>query len=251
MSDIYNRLKSAREALTAKPAISKNELQDLIQSVSKLKSSDYTAASWKKFAQALSSAKDALSKAVEDQDLSSPYNKLKSAKDSLKKAAVNPTSVKLNVGKSLKIGKGESFTLKATVKPAKASQKVTWKSSKKSVVSINKGKIKGLKAGKSVISAKASNGKTAKCTVTVKNAPKKLKVNVKGNKKTLKKGGKFQIKVTFPANTYSNKLVFHSNKKAVATVSSKGKVTAKKKGTAVITVKAFNGKKVKVTVRVK
>ena len=254
VDEACSKLDAAKTALAAKPAISKDELQKLIQSVSGLKSSNYTDSSWKAFAQELNNAKKALANAGEDQDLSGAYNKLKAAKDALKKkpAAVNPTSVKLNVGKSLKIGKGESFTMKAAVKPSKASQKVTWKSSKKTVVSVKNGKIKGLKAGKSVISAKTSNGKTAKCTVTVKNAPKKLKLNAKNNAKTLKKGKKFQIKVTFPSNAYSNKLTYSSSNKKVATVSSKGLVkAAKKKGTAVITVKAFNGKKAKLTVKVK
>ncbi len=246
-----SQLKSARSSLAAKPAISKKELQKLIQSVSKLKSADYTESTWKAFAQQLKNAKNALNKATEDQDLSSAYNKLNAARKALKKKP-NPTSVKLNAGKSLKIGKGESYTLKATVKPSNASQKVTWTSSKKSVVSVKNGKIKGLKAGKSVITAKTPNKKTAKCTVTVKNAPKSLKLNVAGNKKTLKRGKKFQIKVSFPGNAYSNKLTYTSNNKKVATVSSKGLVKAtKKKGTAVITVKAFNGKRVRLTVKVK
>ena len=109
-----------------------------------------------------------------------------------------------------------------------------------------------MKTGKAVISAKTPNGKIAKCTVTVKNAPKKLRLNGKNNQKTLKKGKKFQIKVVFPSNTYSNKLTYSSNNKKVATVSSKGLVkAAKRKGTAVITVKAFNGKKAKLTIKVK
>lgn len=250
----YRKLASAVASLVKRPAISKPELQALIQSVSGLKSSHYTAESWKKFAKALADAKNALAEAGQDQDLGNEYNKLKAAKSSLKKkpAQPNPTGVKLNAGKTLKIGKGESYTLKASVKPSKASQKVSWKSSKKSVVSVKNGKMKGLKTGKAVISAKTPNGKIAKCTVTVKNAPKKLRLNGKNNQKTLKKGKKFQIKVVFPSNTYSNKLTYSSNNKKVATVSSKGLViAAKKKGTAVITVKAFNGKKAKLTIRVK
>lgn len=160
-----------------------------------------------------------------------------------------PKSVSLNVGKAITIGQGESVTLNATVKPAKASQKVTWATSKKSFVTMKNGKITGKKPGKSVITVKTTNGKTAKCTVTVKKKPSKITINVKS--KSLKKGKTFRIKVKFPKNTYSYKLTYSSNKKKVATVSSTGVVKAKKKGTATITVKTFNGKKAKIKITVK
>ena len=67
----------------------------------------------------------------------------------------------------------------------------------------------------------------------------------------MKKGKTFRIKVKFPKNTYSYKLTYSSNKKKVATVSTKGIVKAKKKGKATITVKTYNGKKAKVTITVK
>lgn len=160
-----------------------------------------------------------------------------------------PSDVSLNVGKSITIGQGESVTLKATVNPKEASQDVTWETSKKSIVSVKNGKIKGLKPGKSVVTVKTINGKTAKCTVTVKKKPGKISLNAK--KKTLKKGKTFKIKVKFPNKTYSYKLTYSSNKNKVATVSSKGIVKAKKKGTAVITVKTFNKKKATIKITVK
>ena len=180
-----------------------------------------------------------------------PYNKLKQAKDALKlkPTTPSPSSVKLNVGKKLTLGQKEKLTLKATVKPAKASQKVTWKSSKKSIVEVKNGKITAKKPGKAVITVTTKNNKKAKCTITVKKAPKKISLNAK--KKTLKKGKTFRIKVKFPKNTYSNKLTYTSNKNKIATVSSKGVVKAKKKGSAVITVKTFNGKKAKLSIKVK
>ena len=46
-------------------------------------------------------------------------------------------------------------------------------------------------------------------------------------------------------------MTYKSSKKSVASVSSSGKITAKKKGKAVITVKTYNGKKAKLTVTVK
>ena len=75
---------------------------------------------------------------------------------------------------------------------------------------------------------------------------------MKKNKVTLKKGKKGTFKVTLPKNTASNKITYTSSNKKVATVNSKGVVTAKKKkGTTTITIKTFNKKtkKIKVTVK--
>lgn len=75
----------------------------------------------------------------------------------------------------------------------------------------------------------------------------KGKLNLKKNKITLTKGQKVKIKITSELNT---NVTYKSLKPSVATVNKDGVVTAKKAGTAIITVKA-NGqvKKVKVTVK--
>ncbi len=162
---------------------------------------------------------------------------------------VRVSKVALNK-KSLTLGVGEKFSLKATISPQNAANPtVTWKSSNPKVVKILKsGMVKGVKKGKATITASA-DGKTAKCTITVKAAPKKISLNAK--KKTLKKGKTFQIRVKLPKNTASNKITYSSSKRKVASVSAKGKVKALKKGKAVITAKTFNGKKAKITITVK
>lgn len=75
----------------------------------------------------------------------------------------------------------------------------------------------------------------------------KGKLKLKKNKITLTKGQKTTIKITSELNT---SVTYKSLKPSVAAVNKKGVVTAKKAGTAVITVKA-NGqvKKVKITVK--
>ena len=82
-----------------------------------------------------------------------------------------PSKITLNKTKHT-LKKGKSFTLKVKKwTPASAEPKtVTWKSSNPKVVKVDKktGKIKALKKGKATITAKTSNGKTAKCKVTVK-----------------------------------------------------------------------------------
>ncbi len=163
---------------------------------------------------------------------------------------IKPTKVALNVKSSITVGKKEKVTLKATVSPKKASQKVTWKSSKPKVVQVSsKGVLTAKATGTAKVTALTSNGKKASVTVKVKNAPRKIKLNKTA--KTLKKGKTFQIKATASSGTASYQFKYSSNKKSVATVSSSGKVTAKKKGRATITVKSYNGKKATLKITVK
>ena len=131
---------------------------------------------------------------------------------------------------------------------AKGDKIVSWKSSRKSVAAVSKkGKITAKKAGKTTITVTLKSKKTAKITVTVKD--KIPATSVKADVKTLslKKGKSYQLKTTVkPLNT-TDKVTFKSSNKKVATVSAKGKIKAKKKGKATITITA--GKK-KVTCKV-
>ena len=78
------------------------------------------------------------------------------------------TSVTLSK-ESTDITVGSSETLTAIVSPENATNKtVTWSSSNTDVATVNNGLVSALTAGKTVITAKAG-GKTATCTVTVKN----------------------------------------------------------------------------------
>ena len=81
------------------------------------------------------------------------------------------TKVKLN-RTSLKLNKGKSYQLKATVTPTNATnKKLTWSSNRKSVATVNsKGKVTANKKGSCVIKATTKDGskKSATCKVTVK-----------------------------------------------------------------------------------
>ena len=152
--------------------------------------------------------------------------------------------------KKLTLGEGEKYQLNASISPEDATdRKLTYKASGNKVKVTDKGLVTAKKPGKATITVKAKNGKKATVTITVKKAPKKVTLNAK--KKTLKAGKKFQIKVKLPKGTASRKLTYTSSKKKVASVTSAGKVTAKKKGSATITVKTFNGKKAKLKIIVK
>ena len=162
-----------------------------------------------------------------------------------------PKASKVTLNKTkITIGAKEKVKLKAAVKPANASQKVTWSSNKKSVVKVtSKGEITGRKPGKATITVKTANGKKSYCKVTVKKAPKAISISTKT--KDLKKGKSWRIKVNFPSKTASYRLKYKSYNSSVAVVSSTGKVTAKKKGKATIKVTTFNGKSAKIVINVK
>ncbi|MCI8365123.1 MAG: hypothetical protein HFG34_09275 [Eubacterium sp.] len=163
-----------------------------------------------------------------------------------------PIEVKsvLVASKKLTIGLGEKVQLEAAAYPRNASdRKLTYKASNKNVTVGRNGKITGKKQGTSKITISASNGKKAVVKVTVKKKPKKITLNARN--KTLKIGKKFKIKVRLPKGTASQTLTYVSNKPAIADVSAEGKVTAKKSGSAVITVKTYNGKKASLKIKVK
>ncbi len=135
-------------------------------------------------------------------------------------------AVKLNKTKlTIYVGSSKTLKVKGT------SGKVKWSSSKKSVATVNsKGKVTAKKAGKATITAKV-NKKTYQCKVTVKNP------YLNSKSLTLSEGNTYQLKITgTSAKSWT------SSEESVASVDSKGKVTAKKAGKATITCKGKNGK---------
>ena len=105
--------------------------------------------------------------------------------------AASKASIKLS-SKTLTVTVGKKGTL--TAKVTGKSKSVTWTSSNKKIATVSKGVVTAKAAGTVTITAKA-NGKTAKCTVTVKQPNyralyKKFlaKSTVKGGKDTYKPG---------------------------------------------------------------
>lgn len=135
----------------------------------------------------------------------------------------------------------------------------SYKSSKTSVATVKKasnGKltITPKKTGSTKITVTTTYGATATFTLKVQKGivkVSKLTVdNVKNEKLTLEKGESFTLQTTKKYITALDKVTFNSSNKKVATVSSEGKITAKKKGTVKITVNCQK-KKVVITVTVK
>ena len=148
------------------------------------------------------------------------------------------------------LGVKEKLTLKVSLVPAEATTTLKWKSSNSKVAAVTKkGVVVGKKVGTAVITVTAANGYSAEATITVKAAPDSVTLSKSGTV-TLKRGKTLKLKATLPKKTASA-LTWKSSKPKIASVDQKGVVRALKKGTAVITVKTFNGKTAKVTIRVK
>ncbi len=160
-------------------------------------------------------------------------------------ATVAVTGVELNK-KKVSVGKGGTYQLTATITPSNATNTdLIWTSSNKKVATVSKnGLVKAKKIGKTTITVTTKDGSyTAKCTVTVKKAVAVTKVKLNKKSKTLKVGKTYQLKATVkPTNATIKDVTFKSSNKKVAIVDSTGKVTAKKKGTATITVTTKDGK---------
>lgn len=134
--------------------------------------------------------------------------------------------------------------------------RLTYKSSNKKIVTISKnGILRTKKKGTVTITAISKDNKKAiaKTKLTVGKVVKTLKFK-EGTKKTVTEGKKFTLHPTYAPKSASTKAVtFKSSNKKIATVSSKGKVTAKKPGKVTITAtcKDAKAKKAKFQVTVK
>ena len=145
--------------------------------------------------------------------------------------------------------KGGTAKLTATISPTEhiSSDKITWSSSNTNVATVNDIGVVTAKAnGSATIIAKAVNGKTASCKVTVQYKTEIPITAVKLNTTnlTLNKGKTSTLVATItPSNTTQSKTItWSSSNTNIATVSSTGVVTAKASGTATITAKTSNGK---------
>lgn len=148
--------------------------------------------------------------------------------------------------------KQSSSALKVKKKGASDSVR-KWTTSNKRIVTINAktGKLTAKKTGKATITVTMKSGAKASCVVKVqKGKVKTKKLSLAKKAVVLKKKAKYKISVSRQPLTASDKVTFKSTNKKTATVTSKGVVTAKKKGSAYITVQSGAKKvKLKVTVR--
>lgn len=154
---------------------------------------------------------------------------------------------------SIVLRRGQSTTKLKVTGLAKGDRIASWTSSNKKIVNVNSsGKIKAAKKnGKATITITLRSGYKKKISVKVqKTAVKTTKIQGIQKKLTIRRKKSCTLMPEILPITSLEKVTFTSSNKKVATVTAKGKVTAKKKGTAVITVKAGRiRKRCKITVR--
>ena len=157
--------------------------------------------------------------------------------------SVPATSITLNAS-SQNLITGESFTLTATVEPAKTTDTVVWSSSNEVVATVSDGTVTAAKAGTTEITATAGNVK-ATCTVTVSDPVYKvtdIKLTAAPSRR-IAAGKKVKLKASIaPSNATDKSVTWTSSNKKVATVNAKGLVTFKKNA---------GGKKVTITATAK
>ena len=148
--------------------------------------------------------------------------------------ALNKKVATVNVGKNV--------TVKATVTPANADNKtLAWTSYNTKIATASNGGVKGVKAGRVIITAKTIDGSniSAKCTVTVKQPVTRISLSKKA---TMYTGKKLTLKAKVnPANASNKALTWKSSNTKIAKVASNGVVTGVKAGTVKITATAKDG----------
>ena len=153
-------------------------------------------------------------------------------------------AVKINKT-SVSVLRGKTYNLKITG----TKKKIKWTSSNKKIATVSaSGKIKGIKKGRCNIYAKVGKKKYT-CKVTVKQPVTSIKLSKKSI--SLNKGKKYTLKASIaPKNAANKAVVWKSSNKKIATVSSKGVVTAKSAGTTTITATAKDGSRKKASCKV-
>jgi uncharacterized protein YjdB len=180
------------------------------------------------------------------------------------KVARNVTSMRtVSSAKKLYIQSGKAYRLPllmddASVRGHTVAARVTWKSSNPKVLKVNAGgtvkaSAKVRKKTRVTVTATAYNGRSLKWTVYVVPEARKLKsAAVTWPKNGVLKNGRFYtLKVRLkPAVATGVKVTFKSSKPSVVYVDKTGRLRAKKKGSAVITVKA-GSRKIRKTIKVR
>ena len=164
-----------------------------------------------------------------------------------------PTKVTLDKSGTVTLYLDQTLQLNAVNSPATAADyKQTWKSSSAKIAKVNStGLVTPVKEGTVTITVTSNSKKdTVKVKVVDRYKPTKVELDQSGTV-TLAVGETLELNaVITPENATNQTLTWSSSKTSVAKVSKNGKVTAKKAGTATITVKTSNGKKDTVKIKV-
>lgn len=144
--------------------------------------------------------------------------------------------------------------LTAKVSPSNATYKtVKWSSSNKDVAVVDtKGNVTGLTVGTTTIkaSAKDNSKESASCYVNVIDPIPASGIVVSAKDIILIRGQSQMISYTITPSNHTDKVTFASDNKAIATVTSTGKIYARRTGAATITITTSSGKQATINVTV-
>lgn len=144
------------------------------------------------------------------------------------------------------LGVGMKLNLAASVNEGAAGN-ITYTVKHITRAAYEKGVLKGVKKGATLLTARTYNGLTAKCRVRVVAAPKSVKLPYDKLTIGVKQTVQLEPDVGSSVSTYT----YATSNSKVATVSADGVITGLKKGSCTITVKTYNGRKFKLKLTVK
>ena len=143
---------------------------------------------------------------------------------------------------------GAEYQIEPTITPTDAANAaIGYKIDKPEVASVDKdGLVKGLAVGTAKVTVYALDGAGASATLSVRVQEKEIPVEgvsiSPSDDQTIKTGETLTLKAVFkPADATNRKVTWSSGDTGIATVSEKGVVTGKSRGTAVISVKTEDG----------
>ena len=214
-------------------------LRAKVTEAKKIARGTYTTATWNALQTAIKDAENVLN--TTDPAQATINEKLTVLTNAM--GALKQNTLSVSVAAST-IGVGETTTVNAAV--SGDFQNVTWATSNAAVATVNGGKVTAKKAGTVTITATA-NGISQSVTVKVVNPS----VVLATTKATLYTAGSKTLNLNAKVYGVNKNVTYKTSNKKVATVSKKGVVTAKKKGTAKITATIkVNGKNKSVTCKV-
>ena len=139
---------------------------------------------------------------------------------------------------------GNKVSLSVIVIPSNATNKtISYTSSDSNIASVNnKGEVTAKKVGKAIITAKSSNGKIAKCNITVKKSTIDVEsIKIDSNISVINIGEEAILSYSIkPDNATNKNVIWNSNDTSIATVDNNGKVKGLKEGNVKISVYSVN-----------
>ena len=161
-------------------------------------------------------------------------------------------SISINMSRAT-LNPGNTLQLIETYSPADASsESLKWESSNPNVATVDRGFITAVSSGIATITVSSDDGVKATCTVEVSETSVGVaNIYVDPSSLSLNVGGSIQLTATiYPLNTTNKTITWKSSNSQVATVSSNGIVTGKKRGNCTISATTSNGLTATVSVRV-